>query len=207
MSNDAHDHRAGPELVQRVRRTLQSVPAQHREAAVEHWAESLSGDDNNLRLVALLAAAPEPELRHLTVRVAARMPAPADPSARSMLRHLLLDRRIPEPALLDLAAHLLKSAGGDEAEAQDILQALVAGLGKAQKVERLRLLEALVGRSPAIDAYRARIEQKIRLQCPRCSVELPRTLMIKHLWQEHGLLMEGQGVRDPWRMIENWIED
>src|SRR5438067_12271457 len=96
MSTDARDLRAGPELVQRVRRALHNVPADKRAAAVEYWAGSLVGEDHGPRLVALLAAVPEPAMRHLALRVAARLPAPSEPSTRSMLRHLLLDRGVPE---------------------------------------------------------------------------------------------------------------
>src|SRR5438067_4979338 len=38
MSTEARDFRVSPELVQRVRRTLQNVPGDQRGAAVEHWA-------------------------------------------------------------------------------------------------------------------------------------------------------------------------
>src|SRR5205807_1021546 len=34
-----------------------------------------------------------------------------------------------------------------------------------------------------------------------------RPQMIKHVWLEHGLLMDGQSVREPWRLIEDWVED
>lgn len=43
-------------------------------------------------------------------------------------------------------------------------------------------------------------------RCPRCPAQLPRGDMIKHLWLEHRLLLDGKKVRDPWRLIEDWIE-
>jgi hypothetical protein len=207
MSIDAHDFRISPDLVQRVRHGLRSAPPEHQNEAIEFWAEALGASRDGTRLVALLAGAPEPEMRHLTMRVAARLPPPLDPQALPMLRHLLLDRRVPEEALLSLAAALLRSTEEDAAETVETLAALVAGLSKAQKAERLRQLEERVGRLPVLAAYRARVEEKIKLICPRCQVEMPRPQMVRHLWREHGLLMDGQSVRGPWRMIQDWVEE
>lgn len=41
--------------------------------------------------------------------------------------------------------------------------------------------------------------------CPRCSAKLPRTELVKHLWLQHGLLVDGDEVREPWELIEAWI--
>src|SRR5205807_2326284 len=89
----------------------------------------------------------------------------------------------------------------------DVLTALVAGLGKARAVERLRELEQQAGSSPALDDLCARLEDQVRMQCPRCPVKLRRAEMIRHLWGEHGLLLDGRRVREPWRLIEDWLED
>jgi hypothetical protein len=50
-------------------------------------------------------------------------------------------------------------------------------------------------------------EERVRLACPRCGVQLRRRPMVNHLWQEHGLLLDGRRVREPWPMIEAWVED
>jgi hypothetical protein len=31
--------------------------------------------------------------------------------------------------------------------------------------------------------------------------------MVDHLWAVHGLLLEGKRVREPWRIVEDWIDD
>jgi hypothetical protein len=30
--------------------------------------------------------------------------------------------------------------------------------------------------------------------------------MIRHLWEEHGLVLDGRRVRDPWAVIEDWVD-
>ncbi len=46
-----------------------------------------------------------------------------------------------------------------------------------------------------------------RFHCPRCPVELSRVEFVKHLWLEHRLVLDGQSVREPWRLIEDWVEE
>jgi len=50
-------------------------------------------------------------------------------------------------------------------------------------------------------------EEAGKFHCPRCSKRLPRADFIKHLWLEHHLVLDGRSVRDPWRLIEDWLED
>lgn len=206
MSPDVRDLRTGPELVERVRQSLLGAPPEQFERFLAGWVETLSVAENRSRLVALLAASPEPEMRQLTVLLAARLPLPFDPRLRPIVRHLLRERQVPEVALLTLAAALLKARQPD-IEANEVLAGLVAGLGKTQAVERLRQLEQRTGTLRAIDAYRSRLEDRIKMLCPRCSVELPRPQMMRHLWMEHRLVVVGQSVRDPWRLIEDWLDE
>jgi hypothetical protein len=51
------------------------------------------------------------------------------------------------------------------------------------------------------------IEEAGKLICPRCSVRLPRPELIQHLWLEHHLVLDGRSARDPWRLIEDWLEE
>src|SRR5260370_20518026 len=50
-------------------------------------------------------------------------------------------------------------------------------------------------------------EEAGKLICPRCSVRLPRPDLIQHLWLEHHLVLDGRSARDPWRLIEDWLEE
>ncbi|MGH7174346.1 MAG: hypothetical protein ACRELG_29110, partial [Gemmataceae bacterium] len=47
---------------------------------------------------------------------------------------------------------------------------------------------------------------RLRMNCPRCPTQLRRPEMIAHLWNEHRLVLDGRRVRDPWSMIEEWID-
>ena len=43
------------------------------------------------------------------------------------------------------------------------------------------------------------------MSCPRCPTELRKKEMLGHLWDKHRLVLDGQRVREPWRVIEDWV--
>ncbi len=50
-------------------------------------------------------------------------------------------------------------------------------------------------------------EEAGELRCPRCLKRLPRPELVKHLWLEHQLILDGRSVREPWRLLEDWLEE
>ena len=50
-------------------------------------------------------------------------------------------------------------------------------------------------------------EKAGKLICPRCSIRLPHPELVRHLWGEHHLILDGQSARDPWRLIEDWLDE
>jgi hypothetical protein len=100
----------------------------------------------------------------------------------------------------------MRSGGSESLLTTEFLEKLVSGLGKAKSIDRLHQMEKRVGKHPAIDALIARLEDKLRMNCPRCSIELQRPEMMRHLWEEHRLVLDGRRVRDPWALIEEWLD-
>jgi hypothetical protein len=43
--------------------------------------------------------------------------------------------------------------------------------------------------------------------CPRCIAEMRRPRMEQHLWSEHRLVLDGLRVRDPWNVVEEWLDE
>ncbi|HEX5271492.1 MAG TPA: hypothetical protein VFW33_13440, partial [Gemmataceae bacterium] len=86
------------------------------------------------------------------------------------------------------------------------LRALVAGRSKVHSVTRLRQLASLTGPFPLLDDTTRDFEDRVRMRCPRCDAQMPRRDMVNHLWGEHGLLLHGERVREPWQLIEEWVE-
>jgi hypothetical protein len=49
------------------------------------------------------------------------------------------------------------------------------------------------------------VPDPLPMRCPRCPVRLPRSEMVRHLWVQHGLLLDGARVREPWEIIEDLL--
>jgi hypothetical protein len=195
---------AGPFLAELLGQALGRLGGATRATAVEALAPVLAAGANP-SLVAALASDGEPAARHLALAVLGRLPGPPDGTLVQPLRALLLDRRLPEEAQLAAMAAVLRGAGGDSAVAAELLRTLVSGLGKARSIERLRRLRDRAGKSPALDALCAQLEDQLRLSCPRCQAQLRRPEMIRHLWEEHRLVLDGRRVRDPWAVVEDRV--
>src|SRR5207247_10579245 len=87
------------------------------------------------------------------------------------------------------------------------VHALSSCSGTLRAVERLRALERQVGGADVLSARIAALEEQIRLRCPRCGLQLRRPEMIRHLWLQHQLVLADRRVREPWQLVEDWLED
>ena len=204
LMREEHGARAPTVLAALLGALLTRVDDARRTAAVNRLADLVAGDCD-ARLTTALAADGEPPARLLALAVVARQTPPFDPALLQPLRSLLLDRRLPVEAQIAAVAALMRSAGLDSPLAAEFLRRLVSGLGKTQAVERLREFERLHGSARTIDALCAELEEQMRMSCPRCSVQLRRPAMIRHLWDEHRLILDGRRVREPWAVLDDWI--
>ena len=71
--------------------------------------------------------------------------------------------------------------------------------------ERLRMLAEQVGALPLIRELLAHYEAQIRMRCPRCRTQLRRQEMVRHLWEEHRVILDGRRVREGWPYVEDLI--
>src|SRR5262249_41399210 len=138
--------------------------------------------------------------------LAVRLPPPVERKLVRALRPLLRDRRLPAESQIAAAAALLASTGRHGARARRLLKSLVTGRSKVRAVARLRQLGAVVGTFPVLEEITRQVEDRIRMRCPRCDAQMRRRDMVPHLWQEHRLLLHGDRVREPWQLIEEWVE-
>lgn len=201
---EEHGRHADLALSAHLSRKLAQIEKDRRETVVAAVADVLAHTDG-ARLVPMLAADAEEAARQLALELIGRLSGPLPPELPPLMRGLFLDRRLSETAQLNAAAVLLHSLDRDSAEAADFIKTLVSGLGKARKIKRLRKLEKRVGKSALLDAMCERLEEKLKMSCPRCQVEMRRPDMLRHLWDEHKLLLVGRSVREPWSLLEEWL--
>jgi hypothetical protein len=205
LALDEHGARAVAFLTGALARGLARLSAEQRSGAAAALGAVLA-EARATHLIAALAEDEEAVARHLALCALARLPGPLGLPLIQALRALLLDRRLPAEAHLRAVAAVMHSPGRDGMMAEELLAKMVSGLGKARALERLRQLEELAGPSAAIDALREHLEDRLRMSCPRCEAELRRPQMVRHLWQEHRLVLDGRRVRDPWTLIEEWLD-
>lgn len=205
-ARDEHGDQADTFLAARLAEGLEALAKDDRADVLPGLAELLA-EAGGPRLATALAANPGGAARQLALALADRLPAPLEGELFAALTPLLGDRGIPREQRVAGAATLLRTTGPSGRAARRVLAALVAGRGKAPAVERLRQLERLVGPLRAIDKLCARLEPQIRMSCPRCGVQLRLPEMARHVHQEHGLVLEGQRVREPWRLVEDLVAD
>lgn len=190
---------------------LARQPAGQRDHRTGVAAEAIAAGVSGQRMAMVLAGLTDSTWQaaafQLALEIAVRLPVPLPPAVLAAVQPRLADRRLPAELRLRSAAHLLRTTGSVGAAAVKLLRFLVASPSKTKNIERLHALEQLTGKMPVIDQLVAEIEDQVRMSCPRCGNELRRVEMIQHLWKEHRLMLDGRRVREPWRVIEDWLED
>ncbi len=205
ISREMHGPRADAFVASTLGAALGRLSSEARTVVVDALAKLL-GFKERVGLVGILASEGEIAARHLALAGISRLPVPLDASLLPPLRGLLLDRRLPVAAHFAALENVLRGVPKEHPLAAELVEKLVSGLGKSRSIERLHEFEAKVGPHPAIDQLANQLEERLRMSCPRCAVQLRRPQMVQHLWDEHRLVLEGRKVKEPWDVIEDWLE-
>jgi hypothetical protein len=191
---------------------IRSLHSDRRAAAVMGLAEGLAVDGEGVSLLPLLVGPNKSKswtqiARRLALELSARLPAPVPDDVIARVRPLLGDRDLPRKGRQRAVIALLRTTGKEGPAAKALLRAAVAGVGKVRAIERLHQLEQRAGQTPAIDELCRELEEEVRMSCPRCPTQLRKKDMVRHLWDRHRLVLDGQRVREPWRVLEDWAVD
>jgi hypothetical protein len=205
IAMENHGPRADVFLALTLGQLLKRVDPDRRTAVIDTLG-AMIGRSGATGLALTLASDAEILARQLALNVFANLPPPLDATLLPPLRGLLLDRRLPKESQFATLGPVLRTFGDDRQLVEELLRPLVSGKGKAKSIERLRRLERQAGPHAAIDALCQKLEERLRMSCPRCSMQLRRRKMIDHLWKEHRLVLDGRRVREPWPLIEEWID-
>jgi uncharacterized C2H2 Zn-finger protein len=207
LARDAYGAQAETFLATGVTQTLKTSDTKQQADAVNAAAQAIAASDSGPAVAVLLATSSEPLAQQLALTLATFLPPPLSAGLVATLRPLLASKAVPRDLQVTAAAASFRSTGNDGPAAGEVLDALVARRGKARAVELLNQLEEQTGPSAIIAERRTQLENQIRMRCPRCGLQLRRIQMAEHLWSEHSLLLEGRRVREPWRLVEDWIAE
>jgi hypothetical protein len=212
IAGDRYAAQADGRLVSWIGPKLRSLSPEQRPHGVKALAEVIAVSPFGERFLPILVELQKVAIvqalrRHLALEIATRLPAPVSQTTVETVQPLLADKQVPREARQNAVAALLQTTGKTGPATRALLAAFVANTGKLRSIDKLHLLEQSVGQVPEIDALVARLEDQVRMNCPRCSIQLRRFQMVPHLWDRHRLVLEGRRVRDPWRVMEDWLED
>jgi hypothetical protein len=212
LARDQHGPEAEPQLGCWLCERLEILDAQPRAAASAALSEVLTQCAAGPRLIpSLITLEQSPTrdvlARQLALEIGARLPAPVDQSLVAFLEPLLSERDVPLPIRQHATVGLVRTTGKAGTAAIRLFEAYVVKSGKLRAIEKLHELEQYIGQSAALDALCARLEDQVRMNCPKCAAELIRKDMVPHLWQSHRLVLDGRRVREPWRVLQDWVVD
>jgi hypothetical protein len=185
-------------------RLSKAKPRQQKEAI--DGLGAFLGRRGAVALARALASEAEPAARHLALVLLSQLPQPIDASLEQPLRPLLQDRQLPPRAQRDALAAVLQTLGPDNPLAGELVNAWVSAVPRSRGLERLQRLQERTGPLPLLQTIASQLQEQVRMSCPRCGVELRRPEMIQHLWDEHRLVLDGRRVREPWPLIEEWLD-
>ncbi len=212
VAREEHGDNADVMLGSWLTRRVHAIAEAKRGPVAAAAAEAIAAGEGGASLVPVLVssatvAALQPAPWLLALEVTTRLPAPLGADVLKAVKPLLADRRLAREVREAAVAALLRTTGKSGPAALEILSAYTGPASKPKAIELLRQLEQRLGQAEAIDELCAQLESLTRMACPRCQVELTRLDMIGHLWDEHRLVLEGRRVREPWHIIQGWVDD
>jgi hypothetical protein len=212
LAADLHPQGAERQLVAWLYQYLRGLDSNQRGTAVVGLAEAMAAGGGAEEILPILLAPAkstgfEQLGRRLALELAGRLPPPVPDTMIESVKPLLAVKELPRKGRQRAAAALLRTTGPAGPAAREVLQAYVAGSGKLRAIDKLHQLEQRFGPAPAIDELCRALEDEVRMSCPRCPTQLRKKDMVRHLWDRHRLVLDGQRVREPWRVLEDWAVD
>jgi hypothetical protein len=168
-------------------------------------ADVISASSQAEEMVHRLAGSGELAGREFALLILGRMQGPFSNALVQAVSPLLIRKRARTETQLLATVTLLQAIGSRDDQASAIIDSLVARCRKSRALQRMWRVREQLGACPALAERIGATEARVRMRCPRCGVQCRRPEMTRHLWDEHGLVLDGQRVRGPWQVIEEWL--
>lgn len=175
-----------------------------RTIAYRDFAQILSKSGQGDLFLSRVLSKIDVNSRRFGLEIAARL-QPLPQLLVPSLVNLLRKSQYPGSLRIAVAANIINHLPATSPTIPKILAALERKVQPLQAVERLnRLLEQIPPHQQVIDR-RNELQERSLSACPRCGVRLQQAAFIKHLWEEHQLRFDAGRVREPWQVIEDWV--
>ncbi len=193
-------------LIEHVRLIGQAQSPQERRARLQRLADLVHHHEGT-RVVLLRLLGADAPAQQLALELLLRLPLPLPAAVVPNLLPHLKNNQWPIALRLALATQLLRSVPSHSDQARLILRELTEDLNRVRALHRLAQLKPRLNNYAALDELIYQLESRVPIQCPRCPARLARPNMVKHLWHEHRLMLDGQRVREPWSVVRSWVKE
>jgi DNA-directed RNA polymerase subunit RPC12/RpoP len=189
-----------------LRRIAHAQGRERKSRAVEVLADSIASGNAAFPFLNRLADTDRNGQR-LALEIALRLALPLSENVCRLLLPMLGSTHFAIPLRLNVGVQCLRSLAPASPVTGDVLRALIRTLSPPRAVERLRYIQHRLPGHTGVDRLCGELEKKAAIPCPRCGLRLQRPELVMHLWQKHRLLMEGNRVLEPWRLIASWLRE
>ena len=196
----------GKALAAGMRRISQARTSRDRAIAFEELAASLAENGQGETFLSRVLARSDSNARRFALEIASRL-QPLPLLLLPSLVGLLRKRKYPSRLRVRVAANILRQVPASSPTVAQVLNALERNSAGGRSTHLLARLAEL---APDLDAIRQRRREwrhQGQSDCPRCGIRLPQAEFVTHLWQSHQLRFDGGRVREPWQLIEDWVND
>lgn len=191
-----------PAFVALVRSALDGGDALAHASALADLTRGLTRAHLATRVLTALSRASEVAARRLALELATRLPPPLDPALTPQLTLLLRDRRLAAPLLVAAASALVRFAERDRQHCLRVWTDMAEGYGKRRLLADQAKLRKRFARPRQFDYFCAFVRRRMRIKCPRCKARMASAKMPRHLWSQHGRILDEGRARKPWQYLD-----
>lgn len=179
---------------------------EERAKAMDSFAQAIF-DANAILPVMNRLLSQEENGRRIVLEIGSRLPRNHDPQVRELLLPLLGLPQLSSLGRTQTAARLLAPTLEGGSESDQILQAYTGGASKAKAIERLQRLQEILPQRKDVALRMQALQSPNVESCGKCGLLIGKTDLIEHAWKAHGLLVDGDRLKEPWQLISDWLEN
>ncbi len=212
LAVDRHPQETDRYTVGWIYQFLKEVDVESRGDAVAALAEVVVAADAVDRLLPIFTG-PAKTVQYeqlgqwIALELCPRLSAPLSARVLALVLPFLDNKELSRRSRENAVLALMRLLGKDGPRTEGVVRAYIAQSNRTRGIEKLQNIEHRFGHSAVLDAVVRELEDEVRMSCPRCPTELRKKDMVGHLWEKHRLVLDGQRVREPWRVIEDWVVD
>ena len=192
-------------IVELVRRVGQARTRAERARVFEELARELERTDGAFTFVGRLLAG-DGNAQRFALEIVSRLEQLPE-ELEQIATQWVGQSRFSSRLRISVAAALIRQQPTNQAKIRELIAALERKASPTRALDRLRKLATLL---PTVEAVAQRLQQlhdHAQAVCPQCGLRLSEAAFAQHVWDTHRLLVDEGRVREPWQVLEGWLND